>query len=104
MFSSYERNTAGSMIEYSRIIAETNIRVFMYAGDWDDTVPWTYTVSNIEKLGMRQNGPIVHWINSKTSQHIGFKRLYTQGTREIKLWIVKGAGREVASSKREAAL
>lgn len=92
------------MIEYSRIIAETNIRVFMYAGDWDDTVPWTYTVSNIEKLGMRQNGPIVHWINSKTSQHIGFKRLYTQGTREIKLWIVKGAGREVASSKREAAL
>ena len=81
IFSLYDRNTAGSMIEYSRIISDTTIRVFMYAGDWDDIVPYTNTINNIERLGMRQNGPIVHWINTKTQQHIGFKRLYTQGIR-----------------------
>ena len=88
------------MNEYSRLISETGIKIMFYGGDWDDLVPFKSTISNIERLGMRQQGTLRHWTNSK-QQHIGFKRTFELGQREIKFWVIKGAGHQTPLHKRE---
>lgn len=30
---------------------------------------------------MKQNGGVQHWINTKTNQHVGFKRLFVKDTK-----------------------
>lgn len=67
------------------------IRIHFYSGDFDDVVPISYTLKSIEKLGMRPAGDIRQWID-KSGQHLGFKRTFVQSQREIKFWIIKGAG------------
>lgn len=90
------------MNEYSRLITETTIRVHLYGGDWDDLVPFRNVIRNVERLGMRQSGDLRYWTNGK-NQHVGFKRTYVRGQRELKYWIVKGAGHEVAQHKPDIA-
>lgn len=80
------------MNEYSKIITDNKTGIHLFAGDWDDIVPVENTIKNIEKLGLRQSGPIVHLTNKSTNQHIGFQRKYIQGNRFINYWIIKGAG------------
>jgi hypothetical protein len=76
--------------------------VQFYSGDWDDVVPYTYTIRNLDGLGFKQNGTIMHWVNAK-NQHIGFKRNFQKDGKLVKLWIVKGAGHEVPQQKPEIA-
>lgn len=85
------------MNEYSRLISipildPTSVRIHLFGGDWDDIVPVDNTIKNLEKLGLRQNIPMKHWVNTTTNQHIGFQRQYAQGQRIIKYWVIKGAG------------
>ena len=105
IYNRYDRNLAGSMNEYARLIVEASgIRIHFYAGDWDDIVPFDSTLSNLEKLGLRQN-TFTHWTNSITKQHIGFKRefFYAVNKKIVKFWIVKGAGHEVPQHKPDVA-
>lgn len=74
-----------------------------YSGDWDNLVPFKSTISNIERLGMRQLGSVQYWIDDK-NQHLGFKRTYVQGQKQIKFWVIKGAGHTVPTWKRSASL
>ncbi len=87
----YEQSPSGSSDEFSRLIAQTSLKISLYSGDWDDLVPITYTIENLERLGLRQNGTVTHWTNSK-NQHVGFKRTYIQNSRLVKLYVIKGAG------------
>lgn len=61
------------MNEYGRIIADMpNLAIYLYSGDWDDTVPYTNTMMNLERLGMRQNGSMTPILDDKKEQHLGF--------------------------------
>lgn len=79
------------MNEYSKLITDKT-KIYLFAGDWDDIVPVDNTIKNLEKLGLRQSGPIQHLTNKATNQHIGFQRKYIQGDRFINYLIIKGAG------------
>lgn len=41
---------------------------------------------------MKPAGDIRQWNDKVTLQHLGFKRTFVQNQREIKFWIIKGAG------------
>ena len=100
----YNRSKIGSMASYLRVLSETEVRVLFYAGDWDDIVPETYILENINKLGYRQSGQTQAWINVRTNQHLGFKRTFIKdGYNSLKYWIIKGASHDVPKSKPEAA-
>ena len=87
------------MAEMAKIIVETNITVYLYSGDWDDTIPFTYSLDNIERLLMKEDGELEPW--KVGIQHAGFKRKYRYGERKMKFWTVKGAGHEVPIYQRE---
>jgi hypothetical protein len=92
IYELYTKTEAGSMNEYARIITEVpGVSIYFYNGDWDATVPFTDTLKNLERLGMRQNGTLTPIIDT-ASQHVGFSRTFLHGTRQLTLWTVKGAG------------
>lgn len=72
--------------------------IYLYSGDWDDGIPFTYTLQNIQKLLLKQDGEQQAWRIG--DQHAGFKRKYRFGDRTMKFWIVKGAGHEVPVYQR----
>lgn len=46
----------GSMEEYRQIIGKQNkYSVILYNGDWDDVVPFTDTIKNLEKLNLKES-------------------------------------------------
>lgn len=92
------------MGSYLRVLSESDVRVHFYAGDWDDIVPETYILDSINKLGYRQSEQTRPWINSKTNQHIGFKRSFIKDEfGSLKYWVIKGGSHDVPNSKPEAA-
>ncbi len=58
----YNIDPAGSIARYQRIfLASSTVRVWLYSGDWDDVVPYTDTLKNLEKMGLRKVGPYKGW-------------------------------------------
>ena len=64
--------------------------IYLYSGDWDDVIPFSYTVDNIKKLSLKQSGEQEGW--KIGDQHAGFKRKYKYKERTLKLYTIKGAG------------
>lgn len=62
----------------------------MFNGDVDSVVPFTDTLSNLEKLTFKQSGPARSWIIN--NQNVGMKRTFSYGSKSLKFWTVKGAG------------
>lgn len=101
IFDKYEVTNSGSMLEIPQILTETDYRVHLFNGDFDDVVPFTDTLKNLEKMGFRQSGALRSW--KIKDQNIGMKREFVNGDKKLKFWTIKGAGHEVPQYKREAA-
>ncbi len=71
------------------MIGLNQIKVYLFSGDWDDVVPFTDTLKNIERMGLQQDGPQTPW--KIGTQHIGFIRNY-KNRKNFKFFIIKGAG------------
>lgn len=52
----YYINVAGSMQEYRYLLNKLNdYHVVLYSGDWDDVVPYTDTIKNLEALYLKES-------------------------------------------------
>jgi hypothetical protein len=78
------------------LIGIGQIKIYFFSGDWDDVIPFTDTVKNINRLGLIQDDLQVPW--KFGTQHVGFIRTYN---KRIKYFIVKGAGHEAVAYKPE---
>ena len=77
-----------------------DLKIYLFSGDWDDVIPFTDTLKNIDRIGLKQDGPQIPMkINS---QHVGFQRNYVNKPN-FKFFIIKGAGHESVAYKPEAA-
>ena len=95
IYNLYKPDSTGS-INSILYLLQTNIKVFLYSGDWDDAVPFTDTLANINKMNLRMNSMTPWKINE---QHVGFNRSYSYN---VSYYHVKGAGQSVPMYKREA--
>lgn len=84
------------MSQLEAFIGVGQIKVYFFSGDWDDVIPYTDTIKNLERMGLQQDGLQTPW--KKGTQHIGFIRSY-QKKSNVKLFILKGAGHEAVAYK-----
>lgn len=80
-------------------LLQAKLKVFIVSGDWDDVVPFTDTIRNIGRMGVKLLSSPVPWV--KNNQHFGFIRSYSLG---LKYYQLKGAGHEVPLYQRERAM
>lgn len=98
IFNKYVSDPKGSYLTIPKLL-QAGLKVFIFSGDWDDVVPFTDTIRNMYKMGLKMQGTPVPW--KIKDQHVGFIRNYSYG---LKLYIVKGAGHEVPLYQRERSL
>jgi serine carboxypeptidase-like clade 2 len=65
------------------------VRIWLYNGDWDDVVPLTDTLKNLNNMNVKPNGPYTPWFVG--DDHAGFYRDYNG----LRLVTVKGASHMV---------
>jgi hypothetical protein len=75
------------MTALESLIGSNQIKIYFFSGDWDDVIPFTDTLKNINRLGLKQEGSQIPW--KIGTQHIGFIRTYNA---RYKFYIIKGAG------------
>lgn len=63
-------------------------------------IPFTDTVKNIERMGLKQDQLQIPMKSG--TQHIGFVRNY-ENKKNVRFYILKGAGHEAVAYKPEAA-
>lgn len=78
----------GSSRQLLSLLAQS-VRVMLFNGDWDAVVPFDDTLSNINRMGFTQQGPMKPWILKDDNQHAGWIRKYDRGLVFV---TVKGAG------------
>jgi serine carboxypeptidase-like clade 2 len=83
------------MEEFRKIFLNKGIKVWLYSGDWDDVVPYTDTVYNLNLLRRKKIGNQEPWFVGE--KNAGFYQLYDSLT----LITFKGAGHWVPYFKRE---
>lgn len=98
IFNNYKSDKRESYLTIPKLL-QNGLKVFLLSGDWDDVVPFTDTIYNIYRMGLKQQGAPVPW--KVRDQHAGFIRNYSYG---LKLYLVKGAGHEVPLYQRERSL
>lgn len=86
---SYTISNEGSIAEYKRIMLNRAVRIWLYNGDWDDVVPLTDTLKNLNNMNVKPNGPYTPWFVG--DDHAGFYRDYNG----LRLVTVKGASHMV---------
>jgi hypothetical protein len=70
----------------------------MFSGDWDDVIPFTDTLKNLNKMGFKQAAASTPW--KIGDQHVGFIK---QFNNNLRMFIVKGAGHEVPMYQKQTA-
>jgi serine carboxypeptidase-like clade 2 len=98
IFNTYKSEAKGSYLTIPKLL-QAGLKVFIFSGDWDDVVPFTDTIRNLLKTGLKMQGVPAPW--KIKEQHFGFIRTYTYG---LKFYQVKGAGHEVPLYQRERSL
>ena len=94
IFNAYKPSKGGSL-GFIASLLQRKIKVYLYSGDLDSTIPFTNTILNIEKLGLRMQGPLTPW--KADDQHIGFTSTYSL---DLKMYLVKGASQQVPLTRR----
>jgi len=80
------------------LIQAGDTRVYMFSGDWDDVIPFTDTLKNLNKMGFKQTAASTAW--KIGDQHVGFIK---QFNNNLRMFIVKGAGHEVPMYQKQTA-
>ena len=91
---------AASLQQLEALIGIGQIKVYFFSGDFDDVIPFTDTAKNLERMGLKPDGmqaPL-----KIRDQHVGFVRSY-QNKKNVKFFIIKGAGHEAVAYKPETA-
>ncbi len=84
------------MQQLQSLISLNDLKVYFFSGDWDDVIPFIDTAKNLERMGLQPDGIQAPW--KIGTQHVGFVRSY-KGKKNVKFFIVKGAGHEAVAYK-----
>jgi hypothetical protein len=84
------------MSQLSSLIGLNQIKVYFFSGDWDDVCPFTDTLKNLDRIGLKQDG--IQTPLKIDKRHIGFVRSY-QNKKLTKFFLLKGAGHEAVAYK-----
>ncbi len=82
------------MQQLQALIGIGQIKVYFFSGDFDDVIPFTDTVKNIERMGLQPDG--IQTPLKLGVQHAGFIRSY-KNKKNVKFFIIKGAGHEAVA-------
>ena len=49
------------MSQLQALIGIGQIKVYFFSGDWDDVIPFTDTIKNIDRIGLKPDGIQTAW-------------------------------------------